>query len=105
MGANYLSLTELGTFVSADVLRTAWGWVRIHPGAIRAYVTPAVGLAMVLGAGGIALPTLASRGAPRFRTIGALHRGVPIAAMSLVGAGIVFSFIARLELGASAFAA
>jgi hypothetical protein len=104
MGANYLSLTELGAFISADVLRTAWGWVWVHPGAVRAYLTPGVGLAMVLGVTGVFLPTLANRGATQIRVVGALHRGVPIVAMILIGGGVVFSLVARLELGASAFA-
>jgi hypothetical protein len=105
MGANYLSLTELGTFVSANVLATAWGWVWLHPSTIRAYLTPGAGLAVLLGVLGVFVPTLASRGAPRVRAIGALHRSVAIAAAVLVGLGMACSVLAGVELGASAFAA
>lgn len=104
MGANYLSLTELGTFVSADVLRTAWGWVWLHPSAIRAYLTPGVGVAVVLALVGIFLPTLASRFADRAPAMGAVRRAASISAAGLVGAGFFFSLLARAELGASAFA-
>src|ERR1041385_780252 len=105
MGANYLSLTELGTFVTADVLRTAWGWIWLHPSAIRAYLTPGVGVAVVLGVAGVFLPTLANRGADGVRAMRAIRRAVPISAVAVVCAGLMFSVAARAELGASAFAA
>jgi hypothetical protein len=105
MGANYLSLTELGTFVSLDVLATAWGWVRLHPSSIRAYLTPGVAFAVALGVLGIFLPALANRGAGRVRAIGALHRAAPIVAIGLVAGGIVLALVARVELRGCTFAA
>jgi hypothetical protein len=105
MGANYLSLTELGTFVSADVLATAWRWVWLHPSTVTAYLTPGVGVALVLAVASSFLPTLASRGAERVRAIDAVHGKVAVAALVLAGSGAVFAIAARLELGASAFAA
>lgn len=105
MGANYLSLTELGTFVSTNVLATAWGWVWLHPSAVRAYLTPGVGFAAVLGTAGIFLPTLAAGAATRVPAAAAVHRRVATASALLAGAGVLCALAARVELGASSFAA
>jgi hypothetical protein len=103
IGVNHVSFLELGTFASTDVVRTAWGWVSLHPQALRSSFTTGAALAAATGLVGIFLPGLLVRGAGRFRTLGAVQRGLPLLALAIVLGGTAFARLATARFGERAF--
>jgi hypothetical protein len=101
--ANHVAFMQLGTFASADVLSTAWGWVRLHPQSLRAYVTLNVGFVLLVSSAGIALPAALPYAARRNRALAKLQRQLPAFALASVLCGLVCAPIAALRFGERAF--
>jgi hypothetical protein len=104
MLGNHVAFMQLGTFASIDLLATAWGWVRLHPHALSACLTPRSGLVVLLSVTGIALPRAMLRGARRQRALARLQHGVPVLALALVALGAVCAPIGSARFGGRAFA-
>ena len=96
---NHVAFMQLGTFASRELLTTAWGWVRLHPGSLAAYATPGAAAVCILSAFGVVLPGVLSRGSGKTR----LRRGLPMLALTVVLVGLVAAPIASARFGARAF--
>jgi hypothetical protein len=100
---NHVAFMQLGTFASADVLVTAWGWVKLHPQSLRAYFTLNAGLVVLLSIAGITLPGALAHAARRNRMLASAQRRLPAFALALVLCGLVCAPIAALRFGERAF--
>jgi hypothetical protein len=103
IAVNHVSFLELGTFASTDVVRTAWGWVSLHPETLRSSLTTNAALAAAAGVCCVFLPGVLVRGAGRFRPLGAVQRGLPLVVLAVVVAGTAFSRLAIARFGERAF--
>ena len=104
MLGNHIAFMQLGTFASADLLATAWGWVKLHPQTLSAYLTPGAGLVVLLSVAGIAAPGVMVRAAQRQRAIASVQRWLPSLALALVVIALVAAPLASARFGARAFA-
>ena len=100
---NHVAFMQLGTFASPDLLATTWGWVRLHPQSLRAYLTLDTGLVLLLCTVGIVLPALTVRVARRSRVLASVQRRMPAFALALLVSGLVCAPIASARFGARAF--
>ena len=103
MLGNHVAFMQLGTFASSDVLATAWGWVRLHPQSLWAYVTPGAGLVLLLSIAGVLLPAVLVRGARRYRALASVQHGLPVFALVLLLAGLLCAPLASARFGERAF--
>lgn len=101
--ANHVSFMQLGTFVSRQTLRTAWGWVKLHPETLQSYLTPGAAAVVALSVLGIYLPQLLVRVAARFRPLTAVQHLLPALPLALVALGTLLSFQASARFGERAF--
>jgi hypothetical protein len=100
---NHVAFMQLGTFASGDVLVTAWGWVRLHPQSLRAYLTPSAGFVVLLSIAGITLPAVMVRAARRNRALASVQRRLPVFALALVLCGLLCAPLAAARFGERAF--
>jgi hypothetical protein len=103
LGANHISFSELGTFVSKEALTTSWGWVMTKPEVLRSYMTPLMLLTTASVGLWIMLPSLMVRVARLHAVTGAMQRTLPALALSLLVAGFLLSPLATQCFGERAF--
>jgi hypothetical protein len=100
---NHVAFMQLGTFASADLLVTAWAWVKLHPQSLRAYFTLSAGFVVWLSIAGSALPAALVHAARRYRAFAKVQRRLPAFALALVLCGLLCAPVAALRFGERAF--